>query len=136
MKERKIMRNIKRYGFAIVACMLVVITSIPVFAGSNSNSVKFNTCNAYGTEFISFVSGHTILEDNVTYTFSIVGQDQSNCAMTYRVGTPNRQVANSVLNHIYGYTASGTNVRAGYGNAYGYATMDFNGVSYEIRATD
>ena len=134
--EEKVMRNLKRYGFAIVACMLVVITSIPVFAGSNSRSVQFNGYNAYGTEFISFVSGHTILPDLVSYTVSIVGQDQSNCAMTCRAGTPNTPVANVTLNHVYGYTDSRTNVQAGRSNAYGYVAMDFNNATYEIHATD
>lgn len=130
------MRNLKRYGFAIVACMLVVITSIPVFAGSNNKNVKFSAYNAYGAEFISFVQGPLTISDKVSYTFSITGQDASKCAMTYRAGTPTRMVASGILNNIYGYSVSGTNVNAGYGNSYGFATMDIEGTTYEIHATN
>lgn len=110
--------------------------TVPVFAGSNNKSVKSVKYNAYATEYVGFVEGPFTISDKVSYTFTLSGKQNNKLSMTYRAGTPNKRVAEGVLNATYGTSVSGTNVGAGSGNTYGYATMDFEGSTYEIHATD
>ena len=117
---------------AIALCAMTV----PVFAGSNNKSVKSAKYNAYATEYVGFVEGPLTISDKVSYTFTLSGKQNNKLSMTYRAGTPNKRVAEGVLNATYGTSVSGTNVCAGSGITFGYAAMDFEGSTYEIHATD
>lgn len=127
----------KRAKFIFTVAVLLLCSNLSVLAGSNSMSKKFSDYNAYGTEFVAFVEGPMTITDKVSYTFSLVGEDSEYQNMPYKAGTPSTLVVNGVLGvESHRYSAEGTNVSAGYGNAYGYASMTIDGQPYEIHATD
>ena len=131
-----IMKKLGRKGSACMMAIALCAMTVPVFAGSNNKSVKSAKYNAYSTEYVGFVEGPLTISDKVSYTFTLSGKQNNKLSMTYRAGTPNKRVAEGVLNATYGTSVSGTNVSAGSGNTYGYAAMDFEGSTYEIHATD
>lgn len=131
------MMRSKRVGFIFAVALLVLCSNLSVLAGSNSTSKKFSGYNAYGTEFVAFVEGPLTIADKVSYTFSLVGTDAEYLNMPYKAGTPAKIVVSNTLGvgtNIY--QASGTNVSAGYGNTYGFASMTIDGTPCEIRATN
>ena len=119
---------------AAILGMTIMVNGSIAFAGSNNGTVNFTAWNASASQFVSFTEGPLTFQDKVCYTFTLYGSEKQKVSLQYRAGTPSSMVAEGVLSSVYGYSTSGTDVGAGYGNTYSYAEMDIEGVTHRIQA--
>lgn len=131
------MINLKRSGCVLFMGITILITTIPVLAGSNNKVVYFDAYNAFGSEYVAFVEGPLTITDKLSYTFTLSGTEKGKAALTYVAGANNNgDMVSGILNSTKGYSVSATNVSCGYGNTYGYADMNIEESTYRIEATD
>lgn len=136
--------------FVIQVCLVSLIWSSLVYAGSNYGVFNFSSVNAFASVYVSFVEGPLFFQDKTSFTLTLSGSQNNLVGVPFRIeaGTVNAQnaetwalivyngVASGELNAMNGYTVSDSDVSIGYGHSGAKVTVTVENVEHPVIARD